>query len=89
MAAILAVHLTARFDTMMYGFAPGRIRLTDAPLATKVPRTPAAVRNVPAGSVIIATNQPHHDAGLANRTVDHRTLSNPNFSRSTRPPVSV
>lgn len=54
--AIIAVHLKARFEVMMYGFAPGYTYLSGAPQAIQVPRKPTAERNISAGSVIIAAN---------------------------------
>ncbi len=41
----------------MYGFAPGYAYLTGLDPALHVPRKPAAVRGIPAGSVIIAGAQ--------------------------------
>jgi inhibitor of KinA len=41
----------------MYGFAPGYAYMSGVPLAMQVPRKPAAVRNIPAGSVLVAGPQ--------------------------------
>jgi inhibitor of KinA len=42
---------------MMYGFSPGYAYLSGVAEAIQVPRKPAPVRDVPAGSVIIAGAQ--------------------------------
>ena len=41
----------------MYGFSPGYAYLSGIPEDIQIPRKPAAVRDVPAGSVIIAGPQ--------------------------------
>jgi inhibitor of KinA len=52
--AVAQTHLSATYDVAMYGFAPGYAYLSGLPDALKLDRKPAPVRNVPAGSVIIA-----------------------------------
>jgi inhibitor of KinA len=41
----------------MYGFAPGYAYLAGVPEVLRMPRKPAAVRGIPAGSVLIAGQQ--------------------------------
>lgn len=55
--AVVAAHLAGGYAVAMYGFAPGYAYLTGVPAAIRLPRKPAAVRGVPAGSVIIAGAQ--------------------------------
>ena len=55
--AVIAAHLASSFRVGMYGFAPGYAYLTGLDPALQVPRKPAAVRDIPAGSVIIAGPQ--------------------------------
>ena len=55
--AVINAHLSGNFHVLMYGFAPGYAYLAGTPEAIQVPRKPAAVRDVPAGSVIIAGPQ--------------------------------
>lgn len=55
--AAVAAHLAGDYAVAMYGFAPGYAYLTGVPEAIRLPRKPAAVRGVPAGSVIIAGGQ--------------------------------
>lgn len=55
--AVINAHLTGDFRVMMYGFAPGYAYLSGVPEAIQVPRKSAPVRDVPAGSVIIAGPQ--------------------------------
>lgn len=50
-------HVATPLTVQMYGFAPGYAYLGDLPEALRLPRKPQPVRNVPAGSVIIANNQ--------------------------------
>lgn len=56
-ADVIAAHQAAEFHVVMYGFAPGYAYLGGLPEALRLPRKPAALRNVPAGSVIIAGGQ--------------------------------
>lgn len=55
--AVMAAHLGSDFRVLMYGFSPGYAYLSGVPEAIQVPRKPAPVRDVPAGSVIIAGPQ--------------------------------
>jgi inhibitor of KinA len=54
---IINAHLCGDYRVLMYGFAPGYAYLSGVPKPMQVPRKPAAVRDVPAGSVIIAGPQ--------------------------------
>jgi inhibitor of KinA len=55
--AVINAHLTGDFRVLMYGFAPGYAYLSGVSENIHVPRKTAAVRDVPAGSVIIAGPQ--------------------------------
>jgi inhibitor of KinA len=55
--AVINAHLAGEFHVLMYGFSPGYAYLSGVPEAIQVPRKPAPVRGVPAGSVIIAGPQ--------------------------------
>lgn len=55
--AVIAAHLAAEYAVGMYGFAPGYAYLGGLPQALNLPRKPAALRDVPAGSVLIAGAQ--------------------------------
>ncbi|WP_300513952.1 allophanate hydrolase subunit 1 [Aliiroseovarius sp.] len=55
--AVIAAHLGGGYRVGMYGFAPGYAYLTGLDPALHVPRKPTALRDVPAGSVIIAGPQ--------------------------------
>ena len=55
--AVINAHLAGEFHALMYGFAPGYAYLSGVPEKIQVPRKTAPVRNVPAGSVIIAGAQ--------------------------------
>lgn len=55
--AVINAHLAGRYDVFMYGFAPGYAYLAGVPEAIHMPRKPAAVRGVAAGSVLIAGPQ--------------------------------
>ncbi len=55
--AVVAAHLAGDYKVLMYGFSPGYAYLDGVPASTQVPRKPAALRDVPAGSVIIAGPQ--------------------------------
>lgn len=55
--AVINAHLSGDFQVLMYGFAPGYAYLSGIPDPIQVPRKPAAIRDVPAGSVIIAGPQ--------------------------------
>lgn len=54
---VVNMHLRATYAVRMYGFAPGYAYMSGVPLAIQVPRKPAAVRDIPAGSVLIAGPQ--------------------------------
>ena len=55
--AVINAHLAGDFRVLMYGFAPGYAYLSGVSEQIQVPRKPAPVRDVPAGSVIIAGPQ--------------------------------
>lgn len=55
--AVINAHLAGDFHVLMYGFAPGYAYLSGVPENIQVPRKQAPVRDVPAGSVIIAGPQ--------------------------------
>ena len=54
---VIAAHLAASYSVAMYGFAPGYAYLAGVAPPLHLPRKPAPIRNVPAGSVIIAGAQ--------------------------------
>lgn len=54
---VIAAHLAGEYRVALYGFAPGYAYLSGLPDAIRLPRKEAAVRGVPAGSVIIAAGQ--------------------------------
>jgi inhibitor of KinA len=54
---LIAVHLSGDYRVYMYGFAPGYAYLAGVPDAIQLPRKAAAVRDVPAGSLLIAGPQ--------------------------------
>lgn len=54
---VVAAHLSGDYDVAMYGFAPGYAYLAGVPERIRLPRKQAAIRGVPAGSVIIAGPQ--------------------------------
>lgn len=55
--AVIKAHLAGDFRVLMYGFAPGYAYLSGVAKQIQVPRKPVPVRDVPAGSVIIAGQQ--------------------------------
>lgn len=55
--AVIAAHLAGDYRVFMYGFAPGYAYLAGVPAPIHLPRKPAAVRGVAAGSVLIAGPQ--------------------------------
>lgn len=55
--AVIAAHLAGEYAVFLYGFAPGYAYLGGVPQALQLPRKDAAVRGVPAGTVIIAGPQ--------------------------------
>lgn len=54
---VIAAHLNATLRVYMYGFAPGYAYLGGLPPSIRMPRRTTPVRDVPAGSVIIAGQQ--------------------------------
>jgi inhibitor of KinA len=54
---LIAAHLSGAYRVYMYGFAPGYAYLAGVPDSIHLPRKAAAVRDVPAGSVLIAGPQ--------------------------------
>lgn len=54
---IAAVHQSGLYRVAMYGFAPGYAYLSGLPAGLHLDRKPSPVRDVPAGSVIIAGGQ--------------------------------
>jgi len=54
---VINAHLAGDFQVLMYGFAPGYAYLSGVSEQIQVPRKSAPVRDVPAGSVIIAGPQ--------------------------------
>lgn len=55
--AVIAAHLAGDYRVFMYGFAPGYAYLAGVPAPLQLPRKAAPVRNVAAGSVLIAGPQ--------------------------------
>lgn len=53
---VAAAHAAAAYQVRMYGFAPGYAYLGGVPPELRLPRKPTAVRDVAAGSVIIAND---------------------------------
>ncbi|WP_179733854.1 allophanate hydrolase subunit 1 [Bradyrhizobium sp. IAR9] len=54
---VVEAHLSGEYRVFMYGFAPGYAYLAGVPEVIQVPRKQAAVRDIPAGSVLIAGPQ--------------------------------
>ena len=54
---VVAAHLSGEYRVFMYGFAPGYAYLAGVPEPIRLPRKQAAVRGVPAGSVLVAGPQ--------------------------------
>ena len=54
---VINAHLAGDFQVLMYGFAPGYAYLSGVPKQIQVPRKEKPIRDVPAGSVIIAGPQ--------------------------------
>lgn len=52
--AAINCHLQGEYRVRMYGFAPGYAYMSGVPLPLQIPRKPAALRDIPAGSVLIA-----------------------------------
>ena len=55
--AVIEAHLSGAYSVFMYGFAPGYAYLAGVPPLIQIPRMPAAVRGVAAGSVVVAGPQ--------------------------------
>jgi inhibitor of KinA len=55
--AVIRAHVSARYSVVMYGFAPGYAYLAGLSADLMLPRKAAAIRGVPAGSVLIAGGQ--------------------------------
>ena len=55
--AVITAHLAGDFRVFMFGFAPGYAYLAGVPEAIRVPRKPAPIRDVAAGSVLVAGPQ--------------------------------
>lgn len=55
--AVINAHLGGDYHVLMYGFSPGYAYMGGVAAPIQVPRKTAAVRDVPAGSVIIAGPQ--------------------------------
>lgn len=55
--AVINAHIAGDYKVLMYGFAPGYAYLAGVAKAIQVPRKQSAVRDVAAGSVIIAGPQ--------------------------------
>jgi inhibitor of KinA len=56
-AEVIAAHLAGEYSVFLYGFAPGYAYLAGVPQSLHLPRKDVALRDVPAGSVIIAAGQ--------------------------------
>lgn len=54
---VIAAHLAGDYRVFMSGFAPGYAYLAGVPASLQLPRKPAALRGIPAGSVLIAGPQ--------------------------------
>ena len=55
--AVINAHVAGKYRVLMYGFSPGYAYLGGVPASIHVPRKEAAVRGIPAGSVVIAGQQ--------------------------------
>ena len=55
--AVIDAHTASEYRVNMYGFAPGYAYLSGVPKPIQVPRKPASIRDIPAGSIIIAGPQ--------------------------------
>ena len=55
--AVIAAHLRSEMRVEMYGFSPGYAYLRGLPQRIHLPRKPAAVRDIPKGSIIISGAQ--------------------------------
>lgn len=55
--AVINAHFSGVYKVCMYGFAPGYAYMAGVPKEIQMPRKSAAVRDIPAGSVLIAGPQ--------------------------------
>ncbi len=55
--AVINAHLSGDYHVVMYGFAPGYAYMAGVPEAIQVPRKSTPTRDIPAGSVYIASAQ--------------------------------
>ena len=55
--AVIAAHGQGDYRVCMYGFAPGYAYLSGVPSRIQVPRKPQPLRDIPAGSILIAGAQ--------------------------------
>ena len=56
-AQVIAAHLAGEYRVYLYGFAPGYAYLAGVPGVLQLPRKAVAVRDIPAGRVIVAGPQ--------------------------------
>lgn len=56
-AEVIQAHLSGQYQVALYGFAPGYAYLSGLPDPIRLPRKDTALRDIPAGSVIIAAGQ--------------------------------
>ncbi|MGY4257731.1 inhibitor of KinA [Bradyrhizobium sp. USDA 4516] len=54
---VISAHSSGDYKVYMYGFAPGYAYMAGVPPSIQLPRKQAAVRDIPAGSVLIAGSQ--------------------------------
>lgn len=54
---VIAAHSSAEYHVFMYGFAPGYAYLAGVPEQIRISRKQSAIRDIPAGSVLIAGPQ--------------------------------
>lgn len=54
---VIEAHLSGDYSVFMYGFAPGYAYLAGVPQCMQLPRKPSPLRNIAAGSVIVAGPQ--------------------------------
>lgn len=55
--AVINAHLAGEYRVFMYGFAPGYAYLAGVPEPIQVPRKPTPIRDIAAGSILIAGPQ--------------------------------
>lgn len=55
--AVVNAHIAGDYKVWMYGFAPGYAYMAGVPEPIRLPRKPSAIRDIPAGSVIVAGAQ--------------------------------